>query len=95
MPATSAKLKITYTDGTEVEVLAGPRAQVEMERHFKISVQEANRIEHVYWLAWKALFLAGKEPGEFEGFLDRIADVDQLDEVPANPTQGTLPSESS
>lgn len=94
MAATQAKLKITYTDGTEVEVLAGPRAQVDLERHFKISVQEANRIEHVYYLAWTALHLSGKEAREFDAFLDVLADVDELGEVEANPTQESPSSET-
>jgi hypothetical protein len=87
MAVTQTRLKVTYTDGTEIEVLAGPRAQVDLERHFKMSIQEAKNIEHVYYLAWTALHLSGKEPRAFDEWLDDLVDVDQLGEVDANPTQ--------
>jgi hypothetical protein len=94
MAVTQTRLKVKYTDGTEVEILAGPRAQVDLERHYKMSIAEARNVEHVYYLAWTALHLAGKEPRAFEEWLDGLADVDNLGEVDANPTQSSPPPES-
>lgn len=84
--ASISKLKVTFVDGREEIVPAGPRAQVDLERHFKISVAEANKIEHVYYLAWTALTLQGKESKEFDAWLDDISDVDPIGDDKANPT---------
>lgn len=89
MSATTIKLRVTYTDGRTHDVLVGPRAQVACERHFKKSMMEIGQsgsIESVYFLAWAALHFAGKEPKDFDHFLDDLADVSPLDTEPANPT---------
>lgn len=87
--AAMSKIKVTYLDGRVEIVLAGPRAQVDLERHFKISLGEANKLEHVYYLAWTALHLAGKEPREFDVWLDDLAEIDPLGDEDANPTPET------
>ena len=86
----ASKLKITFTDGREVEVLAGPRAEVACERHFKKSILEignSGSIEAVYFLAWAALHFSGKEPKGFDDFLNDLADVDYLTAETENPTE--------
>jgi hypothetical protein len=85
-----AKLRVTYTDGTVAEALAGPRAQVACERHFKKPITEignSGSIETVYFLAWAALHFAGKEPRGFDDFLDVLDDVEDAGEEKENPTQ--------
>jgi hypothetical protein len=91
----ATKLKVSYSDGREVEVLASPRAQVETARHFKAQGGfEGNQIEAGYRLAWASLHYAGKEPADFDAWLDLIADVDEVpltadDEKATDPTPAT------
>ena len=74
------KMKVTYLDGTEVEINAGPRAEVELERKFNISAAKMDRNEHFYFMAWAALKYSGQDPTEFDEFLEKIEDVDNVDE---------------
>ena len=83
----AAKLKVTYDDGREVEVVATPRAQVETERYLK-GFAEANLIEAGYRLAYESLRsrkLLADNLG-YEEFLDTILDVEELEDQPADPT---------
>lgn len=88
----ATKLKVTYSDGREVQILASPRAQVETARHFKAQGGfEGNQVEAGYRLAWASLHYAGKEPADFDAWLDLIADVDEVpltqsDEMATDPT---------
>ncbi len=70
------KLKVTYVDGREVTVLASPRAQVETERHFK-GVDEKQRIEGSFYLAWASLKYAGKEAADFDAWLDLVVEAEE------------------
>jgi hypothetical protein len=72
------KLKVTYLDGRQVEVNAGPAAEVAVERKFAIAFSEISRSEEFYYLAHAALFKAGKEPADFDAWLDLIEDVDPI-----------------
>lgn len=86
------KMKVAYADGRESVVIITPRAQVETERHFKGTEQAgAQRIQSHYFLAWASLFYTGKETGDYESFIDAVADVEEVvptveDEVRADPT---------
>lgn len=86
------KLKVTYVDGRETEIVVSPKAQVETERHFKSTDQaSAQRIESHYFMAWAALHYAGQEPADFDAFLGTIADVEESeqtveDEAGSDPT---------
>lgn len=88
----ATKLKVTYADGREIEVLASPKAQVVTARHFKSEGGfEGNQIEAGYRLAWASLHYAGKEPADFDAWLDLITDVDEVglteaDEHATDPT---------
>ena len=86
----ATKLKVTYADGREVEILASPRAQIETERHLR-GLGDGNRVEAGYYLAWASLFRAGKEPADFDAWLDQIAEVEEAslseaDEKATDPT---------
>lgn len=74
--AKSKKLTITYLDGVEVEVLAGPKAQVMAERHFGHSLLEMVSVEEAYYLGWCALQVAGLYDKDYDTFLDVLDDVD-------------------
>lgn len=80
------KLKVTYSDGQAVEINAGPRAQVALERNYGITLAEGRAMEHLYYLAWAALHFAGQEPKDFDEFLGRIDDVDPVEESEPDPT---------
>jgi hypothetical protein len=84
----ATKLKVTYNDGREVTVIASPRAQVMTEQHFKAGIGDANRVQAGFFLAWASLNRAGKEPAEFDAWLDLISDVDDAEagEEETDPT---------
>lgn len=75
------KMRVTYTDGRKVDVLAGPKALVLTERQFKTGMSAENPLlEHVYFLAWIALHKSGKEPqSDFDLWLDTVDDVESLE----------------
>ena len=87
----ATKLKVTYSDGRELVILASPRAQVETERHFRgQGIADANQVEAGYRLAWGSLFYAHKETAEFETWLDEVSDVEDVtltvqDEIASDP----------
>jgi len=89
------KLKVNYIDGREVIVLATPRAQVETERHFHgQGMNDVNRVEAGYHLAWASLHYSGKEPADFETWLNLVTEVDEAqleiaDEQATDPTPAT------
>jgi hypothetical protein len=88
------KMKVTYTDGREVEVLASPRAQVMTEE--RVSGTDDRWILRHYYLAWASLHKAGKEPADFETFLDLIADAETVDKADEpDPTQLAQPDATS
>lgn len=95
----SIRLKVTYTDGTSREVNAGPRAQVELERKFEVALgaldEKGTPIEYSYFMAWAALHFAGQEAADFDDFLNRLEEVEQVALEAANPTQTAPPSETS
>lgn len=92
------KLRVTYQDGRTVDVFVPPKAMVMVERTYNVSLtdEKARRLEHSYYLAWQSLFLAGREPRDFEAFLMAMEDVDDITEEEAaangqDPT-GTAPT---
>ena len=73
----------------EDEVPVTPRVSVEFERQFQTglgrALQNDQKLEHMYWIAWKAS--GGK--GTFETFLDDLIDVQVImgDERPLSDSQ--------
>lgn len=87
------KMKITYVDGREIEIFASPRAQVETERHFK-GLNDPQKLESSFYLAWASLHYGGREASEFEAWLDLVIEVDDIkaeeaDEEQTDPTPAT------
>lgn len=97
----ATKLKVTYADGKVIEVLATPRAQVETERHFKSTGQaQTQLIESSFFLAWASLHYTGNEPAEFEAWLDKAAEIEEIplavkDEEDSDPTPAAAASTGS
>lgn len=101
----AAKLRITYNDGRAVEVIASPKAQVETERRYELSLSDAKRIEHMYYLAYSSLFWSGQEPSDFESWLKNVVEVEDVNTdvsaaerlagESADPTPADPPSDGS
>lgn len=88
------KMKVTYNDGREVEVIATPRAQVMTEER-TAGTEDRWLLRH-YYLAWASLHKAGKEPADFETFLDLIADAETVEKAAEpDPTQPAQPGDTS
>ena len=88
------KMKVTYNDGREVEVIATPRAQVMTEER-TAGTEDRWLLRH-YYLAWASLHKAGKEPADFETFLDLIADAETVEKAEEpGPTQPAQPGDTS
>jgi len=87
----AVKLKVTYLDGHEVVAVASPRAQVMTEEKFQ-GITDAFTVRSGYYLAWASLHKAGKEPADYEAWLDLIAEVEQVGDERPDPTTGTAPS---
>lgn len=86
------RLRVVTTAGELGEFPLTPKVQVEFERHFKIGVgkafQQEQKVEHMYWLAWKAVHAAGVPVKPFDSWLDDVVDV-QMAEDSASPLEET------
>jgi len=90
------KMKVTYSDGRKVDVIASPRAQVMTEE--RLSGSPDRRILGHYYLAWASLHRAGKESADFEAFLDLIEEAETIDpdeDDEPGPTQPGLSGDIS
>lgn len=90
----AVKMKVTYADGRAEVVLASPKAQVMTERHFT-GINETQQVESSFFLAWASLHYAGREPAEFEVWLDKIQEVEVIGQDVVDPTQTTPPPTTS
>lgn len=89
MAMVSFKFRVKYADGREVETATKPKDLIGFERHFGIPLADSHgSMEHLIWMAWVSLFNAGKEPRDFDNFLEVIDEVEQLEQEapPADPT---------
>lgn len=98
----ATKLKVTYADGRQMEILASPRAQVDSERHLRGlgGFSESTQIEASYYLAWASLHRSGREAAEFEPWLDLVTDVTEVspteeEERATDPTPAVAASTGS
>lgn len=68
------------TDEYDEEFLVTPRVQVAFEREFKIGLAKAftneQKVEHMYWLAWKCVHASGKSVKPFDNWLDTVKTVE-------------------
>lgn len=70
-------LRVITQDG-ETTVPVTPKVSVEFERQFQTGIGRAfqeSKVEHIYWLAWKA----SGSVGTFEGWLDKLIDVEMVE----------------
>lgn len=75
----SLNLRVTHNGETN-EYQAGPKVQVAFEREWKIGMPKAfsndQRMEHLYWLAWKAQQASGAVVKPFDGWLEGVESVE-------------------
>lgn len=86
------RLRVVTDEGELGEFAVTPKVQVEFERYFKVGVgkafQQEQRVEHMYWLAWKAVHAAGVAVKPFDSWLDSVVDV-QMAEDSLSPLDET------
>lgn len=82
------KLTISFTDGREpVEVTPTTGDMVHLERTYGISaaqLDEHPKIEHIAYVAWRALKRTGGTDSDFETFIDEM-DFGGMEDAPAHP----------
>lgn len=75
----SLSLRVTHTGETN-EYVVGPKIQVQFEREWKIGMPKAfsadQKIEHIYWLAWKATGASGAVVKPFDSWIDGLEAVE-------------------
>ena len=89
-------LRAVTTEGT-TDYTVGPKVQVAFEREFKIGLPKAfaadQKMEHLYWLAWKCALEAARNGGPavkpFDGWLDgvQLVELVGVDEDPLSRTE--------
>lgn len=79
------KLRVVLSDGPAGEFVVSPKVQVEFERQYKTGIGKAFenefKMEHVYWLGWKAMHYAGKSVKPFDSWLDDVVNVEVVSET--------------
>lgn len=83
--AKAKKLRITYTDGREVDATIIAADRIAAERHFKLPMSQLGSDEHAFFLAWKALSRSGEESRDFDAFSNVVADLGAPEEENADP----------
>jgi len=78
----SLTLRVTHSGETS-EYTVGPKVQVAFEREWKMGMPKAltneQRMEHLYWLAWKAQAASGAVVKPFDGWLDGVEAVEVVE----------------
>jgi hypothetical protein len=77
----SLTLRVVTEAGTG-DFQVGPKTQVAFEREWKIGLPKAfgdqQKMEYVYWLAWKATQDDGQVVKPFEQWLDTVKSVEMV-----------------
>lgn len=78
----SLTLRVTHNGETN-EYVVGPKVQVAFEREWKIGLPKAfsadQKMEHLYWLGWKAQQSSGAVVKPFDGWLDGVEAVEVVE----------------
>jgi hypothetical protein len=76
-------LRVTDSSGSTNDYEVGPKVQVSFEREWKIGLPKAftndQKMEHLYWLGWKAQQSSGAVVKPFDGWLDTVESVEVVD----------------
>lgn len=75
----SLSLRVTHSGDTN-EYVVGPKIQVQFEREWKVGMPKAfssdQKVEHIYWLAWKATSGSGAVVKPFDSWIDGLEAVE-------------------
>lgn len=85
------RLRVTFPEGRTEEATTSPGDYVRLERQYKIKASELTEpsTEWLGYLTWTALRRQGVDAGDdFEGFLDRMVDLEVEDDGGGNGAQG-------
>lgn len=78
----SLTLRVTVA-GDSHEYQVGPKVQVAFEREWKTGLPKAfsseQRMEHLYWLGWKAQQSSGAVVKPFDGWLETVDSVEVVE----------------
>ena len=78
------RMRVSTTDGPQGEFAISPKVQVEFERQYKTGIGKAFendlKMEHIYWLGWKAMHYAGRVVKPFDSWLDEIVEIEVVNE---------------
>ena len=88
------KVTLFYTDGRSSEVIPGARARIETERRFG-GLGPHNAQEATFYMAWEHLKRSGEPVGEFDAWIDSIADVEEKQVENVRPTLPAQPAGTS
>jgi hypothetical protein len=76
-------LRVTDSNGSSNDYTVGPKVQVAFEREWKVGMPKAfaseQKMEHLYWLGWKAQQSSGAVVKPFDGWLDTVESVEVVD----------------
>jgi hypothetical protein len=74
----ATRMRVEYVDGTFKEVRITPRAQMMAESKFD-GITERAALQATFYMTWASLNQAGKEPNDFETWVDKIIDCEDMD----------------
>lgn len=78
------RMRVSTTDGPQGEFAISPKVQVEFERQYKTGIGKAFendlKMEHIYWLGWKAMHYAGSVVKPFDSWLDEVVEIEVVNE---------------
>lgn len=79
------RLRVTVSEGDSYDLNIGPKAIVEVERHFKKSMAQLFSAENasyeaLCYVAWRGSQLAGKVVKPFDEWLNDIDGIEAVDE---------------
>jgi hypothetical protein len=76
-------LRVTDGNGGQNDYTVGPKVQVAFEREWKVGMPKAfsteQKMEHLYWLGWKAQQSSGAVVKPFDGWLDTVESVEVVE----------------
>ena len=76
-------LRVTTAEGKTSDYSVGPKVQVAFEREWKVGLPKAfsndQKMEHLYWLGWKAQQSSGEVVKLFDAWLDAVESVEVVD----------------
>jgi hypothetical protein len=72
-------LRIELTDGTVINVLSSASDLVKWEAYFDVGIDKLEKVTHLLYLAWLAVFRLKKTAEDFEVWIDTVTKVEVAD----------------